>query len=250
MALNAATLLTILDNIVQRPFMDKLSTENVNHVNELNRKTRERVQAFQAKEAPILADRSKSDEGKSAALASVATKSIADFKYLEVVSMRERDTIARLTATLFTIPMPTTMTEQDAREIRGEYLNLSAQEVDMSFLRTCELSTVADPDDVEAQPRATEELFAILGKRGRSLVSLDIKQRGLSERAKQLFPTTFAELQQAEILFEQLSGLRDYVVNWLTGLGADPQQIHDQLGGPQPTISPMARELAKRQVAA
>lgn len=248
MALNAATLLMILDSTGQRPFRDKLTTDNLNLHNELLGKTRERVLAVQKKQEPILADRSRSDEGKSTAVAALATHSLADFKFLEVVASREAATVARLKTTMCTIPQPVGMTLEEAREIRAEYAALSAQEKDMTFLLMAEASSVMDADDPEAQARATEELFALLGKKGRSLISLDIKTRGLSERATRLFPALSAELAQAEILAEQVSGLRDHVCLWLNGLGADQAKVHALLGGPEPVLPPMQAALAKRQM--
>jgi hypothetical protein len=247
MALNLDTLLMRLNNELERPFRADLSTENLNLHNELIAKTRERLLGFKHKQEPILANRTWSDEGKATQTTQLATAAIKDFTYLNIVASREAATVARLKTTMYTIPMPTTMTDQDAREIRAEYTGLSAQEVDMSFMRLCEQSCLVDADDPDAPGRATEELYALLSKRGRALVSLDIKNRGLSERARRLFPSAFAELVQADMMAEQLSSLRDHVVMWLVGLGAEPRKVFDELGGPEPTEGPMATELKKRQ---
>lgn len=239
MAVTDNQILMRLSDGISRPFHSTLSTPNLNLFNEWCVKLKDLVEKYKAKKELILADRNKSPEGKSTALGELATKALSEFAWMGRLASSWAETRDTRHTKLIGIEMPPTMDKEDARENRREYESLSQQERDMTFLRIAELSTVDDPEDPESQVRHTEELFSILGKRGRSLVTTEIRDRGLSERGRRLYPQVYEEFQQAQTLADEIGGLRDHVVLWLRSLGADPVKVHDQLGGPAPDLTEM-----------
>jgi hypothetical protein len=239
--LNEDTILLRADSDLQRPFRGKLATDNLNLHSELIVKTKDRVTAFKNKKAPVLADRAKSDEGKATAIASLATASLGDYKFLNVVATREADTADRLRKDLFTIKAPATLGTDPllqflfGKEIRDRYQGLTQQEKDIAFLQMAE----AEGGGTEAQANRDTVLWAFQSAPGGHTVTPDLMTRVLDERARRLQPAVYAQLEQAEIMADQVGGLRDHVVLWLKGLGADSVKVHDQLGGPAPEPAEM-----------
>lgn len=245
--MNEETILMRVDSELQRPFRGKLATENLNLHNELLAKSRDRVEAFKKKKEPVLANRTFSDEGKATAIAQLAVGSLGDFKFLNVVATREADTADRLRKDLFTIKTPATLGADPllqflfGKEIRDRYTSLTQQEKDLAFVKASE----AEGDDAQANRDAV--LWAFQQTPGGHTITEDLMDRALEERARRVYPAVYAQLEQAEIMAEQVGGLRDHIVIWLRSLGADPKTIFDALGGPlppEPTQQRSARMVA------
>jgi hypothetical protein len=233
MALNSVSMRGSLDAYLQ-VFANRadISTDTLSFHNSMIVKVVGAVEQVGTKEQAILADRTKSDEGKGSALAALATASASSFAFLERVVSRvegERET-AKLT--LDRVTPPPGLDKEDAREIRDTYRGLAQPERDTVCLQAAEASI--DQEDLDAQARATAVLWSLLNAPGYTLITPDVQRRALEERGQQLHPATFAQFQQADMLYDSLAGLRDTLVGWLRGFGGNQQAIFDAMGGPLP----------------
>jgi hypothetical protein len=92
MVIDRATIITRNRNDLARPYRGRLDTALLNQENEVRRKVQERVETFGVKEDKILADRSRSDEGKHTAIVALVNDSLESFGFLgRVVADLEGD---------------------------------------------------------------------------------------------------------------------------------------------------------------
>ena len=129
------------------------------------------------------------------------------------------------------------------KELRDRFAGLSQQERDMAFVQAADVSE--DPDE---QKNHDALLWAFQQTPGGPMITANILQRALEERAKRTQPAVVNRLHETELLHEVLSGVRDAVVSWLRGLGGDQVKIFAELGGEEPVMSAKDTELARRQV--
>lgn len=260
--LNAATILMRLDADLQRPFRVGLTTDNLNLHNELTLKLRGVVEAYMETERAVQANRALSDQGKAEQLTTAGTRALTATEWLARVVSRLDDERRGLRTALFTIKMPirfgtdAQVQYDNGKELRERYTDLTQQARDMVFIQMSEAVAIEDPDDADSvahaameQARRDEVLWAFQETPGPALITRDIQDRTLTERAKRTQPAQYAQLQQTDIMYEQLAGLRDHVVLWLRELRVDAMKIHDQLGGPVPP-APSPIQSARRMVSA
>jgi hypothetical protein len=225
----------------------EVSTASLNHHSDMVRKVEGAVEAVGKQEQGILRDRSRSDEGKATALGTMATGAASTFAFLERVVTRHDEERSAAKATLFTVNPPAaagtdiSLQFHFGNEIRDALRGLDQQARDVAFLKASEVDLDDDPDAVQAHRDA--RLWAVLQTPGGHGVTPDIFRRAMDERWRRLRPAVFAEFQQATLLHDSLSALRDSLVGWLRGLGGDPVKIHAQLGGPEPTTAQIATKM-------
>lgn len=240
MAISRATIITRNRDDLARPYRRRLDTALLNQENEVRRKVQERVETFGVKEDKILADRSRSDEGKHTAIVALVNDSLESFGFLgRVVADLEGDA-QQTRANIFGVRVPPSWGSDAVlqywrgKEIRDEFRGLQQPQRDSRFLQAA-----------EADHEAT--LWAVLNTPDdQPLVREEVKSRALEERAKRQNPQAFHRLGQLTTSAEELGGLRDHVVQWLRGLGGNPKVIYAALGGEEPALSPI--EVSRSQV--
>lgn len=250
MSLNSASLRASLHAYLQVvSTRQDLSTSGVNHAGDLIRKIDAAIEQVQSKEFSITASTVLSDTGKGAALGQLAEASVSRFAFVSRVIESQEGDIAGMKTALFTVKAPVSLGTDPivqylaGKEMRDRLHGLTQQERDMAFVQAADVS-----DDPDEQANRDAIVWAVQATPGGARVTPDILRRVLAERAERANPQTVKRLHEVEALHETLSGLRDAVVDWLRSLGGDQKKIYDELAGPEPTLPPMEREQARRQV--
>lgn len=232
MALNTASLRSSLNSYLQSVVgRRELTADQINTGVEIIRKIDQVAEGVQAKQQSIQESKVFNDVGKSQASAELGTATISKMTPLARVVRSHEEDIHDTKHALYAVKVPETFGTDASvqyfygKEIRDQYRGLNQNERDSAFA-------------VAAQTDTDAVLWALL-QAPTPLVSAEIMERVLAERAERLNPETVARLKQVEILHEILSGLLDAVRMWLRGLGADPKVIFKELGGAAPTVSPI-----------
>lgn len=230
MALNTVSLKASLSGYLQLVAnRTDATTDTLNQHADIVRKVNGVVEGVETKQDSITSSKVLSDEGKSQAVAELATATASKLGFVERVVRQLDDDLRATEATLFTIKAPATLGADPllrflfGKEIRDRYQGLTQNEKDSAFVQATQAGL--DGDLV---------LWAIQETPGGPAITKEILVNALEERARHQNPETFAQLAQVTLLHDSLSGLRDTVVDWLKGLGGDPKKIFDELGGPVP----------------
>lgn len=240
MAINVESLRASLSAYLQLISNQRDATaDTINQHGEMVRKVDAVLEEVQSKERGIVTSRALSDEGKRLDLAKLATSTAPRFAFLGKQLHHIEEHSREMKTTLFTINPPAHLGDDKVlkylygREIRDRFAGLTQQEKDVAFLQAAG-GAATDPDDVQAQANRDAVLWAIQETPGGPMLTAELVQRSLDERARRTNPETVARLHQVTLLHESLSGLRDSVANWLHGLGGDQQTIFKALGGEEP----------------
>jgi hypothetical protein len=200
------------------------------------------VKEVATKQDGITASNVLSDAGKSEADGALANATASKLSFVKKeVSGLESD-LAATQAVLYDVKPPAKVGADPllqflyGKEIRDSYKGLTQNEVDAAFVAATQQDADEDSADQEEQAVRDAIVWAML-QAPVPMVSETIRDRVLAERAQHQNPATWARLQQVDLLRENLSGLRETLVAWLTGLGGDPAVIFEALGGTPPAES-------------
>lgn len=211
-----------------------LETESLNILNYQVVKADKLVVSFAAEQDKILKDPSRSDAGKTTAVAKLAEATVQDFAPLGRVLAEAQATHTRdLARALAPLSTPKDVTEPAAllRELVGQ---LRAQEIRASlppddhgregaFLKALEMDEV-------------ETARAILDAPGARWISTEIRQRGQEAYLQRTDPAGFAHLTSMEILREHLHTLASAINTWLIRMGVDAKKVAAILGLEQEAV--------------
>jgi hypothetical protein len=246
-----------LDNYLELFLNPKrpVTTENINVHAGLIRHVGEVLDAVGVKEDGIDANPRLSQDGKVEAKAELAEKTIPQLAFLARVITQQEEVRHTEKQAMYRIPVPAaagtdpSLQYQYGREIRDLRRDMDQQARDAQFLKDCEWSAADEDEDPDvARAHRDARLWAILQTPGGPQISPEVLRRGLEERGRRLHPETFITWQQASLLIDNLGGLRDAIVGWLRGLGANQQTVFGALAGPEPEPILGAQRLPQRAV--
>lgn len=199
----------------------ELSTDDLNFVLQIVKKTDEKVEVVSGQEQKILMDRNASDEGKSKQLAALAEKSVPEFAFLARIVAQHEKEIAAVERKLFARLQPPEneqATERLIRELRAGELRagLEGDNRDAAFLRALE------HDDFETA-------LALLTAPGGSWVSDEILERGKAQYAQRTNAAALAGMTSLSIVRDRVAGVLEFVKAWFLRLGANPATVEKSL---------------------
>jgi len=210
-----------LSNLLTQQVEPLLSSDDLTFLAELVRKADGKAETIQQEEQRILANRDMSDLGKAKALAEMAERALADFGFLGVVLSRTEQEIADLERRLyapFFAPKDENPTMRLIRELRAGEIRSAHEGGNHAAL----FIQALERDDLETT-------LAFLTAPGGRWVNDDVIQRGKLAYAKRTNETGYAKGQSLARLREHLTGIAVFIAKWLTGLGANPDKVHQTL---------------------
>ncbi len=241
---NSITILKAsLSNYLQSYLNPKrpVTTENINlHATTVHR-VGEELDAVAVLENAIEASKFSSEEGKVADRIKLANESAIRFAFLEKILRAQEEIHRDSKRTMYAIAAPPAAGKdpilqfQFGKEIRDRFRNHDQQARNTQLLNCCEWHPTdedVDPDLDRANKNAV--LWSIMQTPGGPQISPEVLRRGLEERGRRLHPDVFMAWQQAGLLIDNLGDLRNAIVAWLRGRGADQTHVFKILGGPEP----------------
>lgn len=239
------TLKASLANYLQSYLSPKrpVSTENLNLHSATLRHIEAELDAVAVLENAIEASKFSSEEGKVADRIKLAEESVIRFGFLEKVLREQEDIHRDAKRAMYKIEAPPAAGKDPllqylfGKEIRDglELRALAQNERDAKLLALCEWHPADKDQDLDlAQANQDATLWAVLATPGGPMISGEILHRALQERGRRLHPDVFMAWQQSGLLIDNLGDLRNALVAWLRGRGADQQKVFNVLGGPKP----------------
>lgn len=237
------TLKASLANYIQSYLNPKrpVSTANLNLHAEMIRHVEAELDAVATEENAIEASKFSSEEGKVGDRAKLANESVIRFGFLEKTLRTQEEIHRDAKRAMYTIEAPPAAGKDElirflfAKEIRDRFRNLDQQARNTQFLNCCEWHPEDKDEDRDlAQSHKDATLWAVLATPGGPAITADVLRRALEERGRRLHPDVFMAWQQSGLLLENLGDLRNALVAWLRGRGADQQKVFNVLGGPEP----------------
>lgn len=242
MGTSVVSLKASLSNYLQSYLSPKrpVSTENLNLHAQTIRRVGEQLDAVATEENAIEASNWNAD-GKVEARIKLANETVPRFAFLEKILRAQEDIHREAKRAMYKIEAPPAATKDPllqfsfGKEIRDGFRNLDQQARDAQLLRCCEWHPEDEKEDRDlAQSHKDATLWAVLQTPGGPQISPEVLRRALEERGRRLHPETFMEWQQSGLLIDNLGNLRNALVAWLRGRGADQQKVFNVLGGPKP----------------
>lgn len=221
MAMNAASIRSLIQSRLTEPLKRDLSTDDLNLKLTALTKLDDAVLKVAADIDAKQKDNSLSHDGQQKAIAVIGTKAVPTFDWL--ARMRDAAVNEYDQKTHHMIdPLTAVPKGRDAvvdflglQEIRNA---IGKTEAGLRFLKACET------DDLESAR-------ALLSAPGAPWVPADLRHRGEVAFAQRAQPGLYAQRASVEVLRDELTMLVGVIASWLLSLGADKAVVHATLKG-------------------
>lgn len=219
--MGTALMISALDNENGRA-QPGTTTDSVNEKNALIMKIRGVLEAHDAAAETIQKDQARSEQGKAEAIKRIGTEQTAPaLKFLRRVieALEAKDEGYR--KRFFSIDSG--ITDIVERMAVFTYLWGRLDTLDPSA-RMTQFAQAAEQDQVRVLVSMLEHPLVD------TLVSEDVRERVLTERAKRLFPKPYANFEQTQIVLGFLTMIRNWIGTWLLEIGVPLEAIRSALG--------------------
>lgn len=221
MGTSIGTLLTAFQSELAQPTKQTVKSEILNRKNELILKLLAVLEQHAADEAKIFSNESLSGQGKQQALRRLGNETAPRLKWIGNV-IRDMEAVdQRFKTRFFTINSG--IEDPAVRMPTFTYLWSKLDTLDPNE-RITRFSQAAEGNEVLV-------LAGMLANPLGAMVTEEVKERALIERAKRLTPREYENFEQNQLLLEYMTMVRDWVGRWLFGeVGVEIQPIREALG--------------------